>query len=134
MLDNSGLTQALSVAAMRRVRYFDADHQRFLVFLTNNFELPALIIANLYKARLAGRTILSKWIKQHLRIKAFYGTKSKCGTKPNLDYDFRLRYVLVAIIKKELRLSASLYQILQVLSVSDFRADLHFTGTCSGTR
>src|SRR5258708_36892913 len=59
--------------ALRKVRYFDADHQRFLVFLTNNFELPALIIANLYKARWQVE-LFFKWIKQHLRIKAFYGT------------------------------------------------------------
>jgi len=104
-------------AAMRKVRYFDADHQRFLVFLTNNFELPALIIANLYKARWQVE-LFFKWIKQHLRIKAFYGT-SQNAVRSQIWIAISV-YVLVAIIKKELRLSASLYQILQVLSVTIF--------------
>jgi hypothetical protein len=104
-------------AAMRKVRYFDADHQRFLVFLTNNFKLPALIIANLYKARWQVE-LFFKWIKQHLRIKAFYGT-SQNAVRSQIWIAISV-YVLVAIIKKELRLSASLYQILQVLSVTIF--------------
>ena len=104
-------------AALRKVRYFDADHQRFLVFLTNNFELPALIIANLYKARWQVE-LFFKWIKQHLRIKAFYGT-SQNAVRSQIWIAISV-YVLVAIIKKELRLSASLYQILQVLSVTIF--------------
>ena len=104
-------------AALRKVRYFDADHQRFLVFLTNNFELPALIIANLYKARWQVE-LFFKWIKQHLRIKAFYGT-SQNAVRSQIWIAISV-YVLVAIIKKELNLSASLYQILQVLSVTIF--------------
>ena len=104
-------------AALRKVRYFDADHQRFLVFLTNNFQLPALIIANLYKARWQVE-LFFKWIKQHLRIKAFYGT-SQNAVRSQIWIAISV-YVLVAIIKKELRLSASLYQILQVLSVTIF--------------
>jgi hypothetical protein len=104
-------------AALRKVRYFDADHQRFLVFLTNNFELPALIIANLYKARWQVE-LFFKWIKQHLRIKAFYGTTQN-AVRSQIWIAISV-YVLVAIIKKELNLSASLYQILQVLSVTIF--------------
>jgi hypothetical protein len=104
-------------AALRKVRYFDADRQRFLVFLTNNFELPALIIANLYKARWQVE-LFFKWIKQHLRIKAFYGT-SQNAVRSQIWIAISV-YVLVAIIKKELNLSASLYQILQVLSVTIF--------------
>jgi IS4 transposase len=104
-------------AALRKVRYFDADHQRFLVFLTNNFELPALIIANLYKARWQVE-LFFKWIKQHLRIKAFYGT-SQNAVRSQIWIAISV-YVLVAIVKKELSLSASLYQILQVVSVTIF--------------
>jgi hypothetical protein len=104
-------------AALRRVRYFDADHQRFLVFLTNNFELPALTIANLYKSRWQVE-LFFKWIKQHLRIKAFFGT-SQNAVKTQIWIAISI-YVLVAIVRKELKLSASLYQILQVTSVTIF--------------
>ena len=104
-------------AALRRVRYFDAEHQRFLVFLTNNFELPALTIANLYKSRWQVE-LFFKWIKQHLRIKVFLGT-SQNAVRTQIWTAISI-YVLVAIIKKELRLSASLYQILQVVSVTIF--------------
>ena len=104
-------------AALRRVRYFDAEHQRFLVFLTNNFELPALTIANLYKSRWQVE-LFFKWIKQHLRIKAFFGT-SQNAVKTQIWIAISI-YVLVAIVRKELQLSASLYQILQVASVTTF--------------
>jgi len=104
-------------AALRRVRYFDAEHQRFLVFLTNNFELPALTIANLYKSRWQVE-LFFKWIKQHLRIKVFFGT-SQNAVRTQIWTAISI-YVLVAIIKKELGLSASLYQILQVVSVTIF--------------
>ena len=103
--------------ALRRVRYFDAEHQRFLVFLTNNFELPALTIANLYKSRWQVE-LFFKWIKQHLRIKVFLGT-SQNAVRTQIWTAISI-YVLVAIIKKELGLSASLYQILQVVSVTIF--------------
>ncbi len=79
--------------------------------------MPALIIANLYKARWQVE-LFFKWIKQHLRIKAFYGT-SQNAVRSQIWIAISV-YVLVAIIKKELRLSASLYQILQVLSVTIF--------------
>ena len=104
-------------AALRRVRYFDAEHRRFLVFLTNNFELPALTIANLYKSRWQVE-LFFKWIKQHLRIKAFFGT-SRNAVKTQIWIAISI-YVLVAIVRKELKLSASLYQILQVASVTIF--------------
>jgi len=102
---------------LRRVRFFDAEHRRFLVFLTNNFELPALTIANLYKSRWQVE-LFFKWIKQHLRIKAFFGT-SPNAVRTQIWIAISI-YVLVAIVKKELRMSASLYQILQVVSVTVF--------------
>jgi IS4 transposase len=104
-------------AALRRVRYFDAEHRRFLVFLTNNFELPARTIADLYKSRWQVE-LFFKWIKQHLRIKAFFGT-SPNAVRTQIWIAISI-YVLVAIVKKELNLSASLYQILQVVSVTIF--------------
>jgi hypothetical protein len=104
-------------AALRRVRYFDPEHQRFLVFLTNNFELPALTIAKLYKSRWQVE-LFFKWIKQHLRIKVFFGTSSN-AVRTQIWIAISI-YLLVAIVKKELNLSASLYQILQVVSVTIF--------------
>jgi len=104
-------------AALRRVRYFDAEHQRFLIFLTNNFELPALTIANLYKSRWQVE-LFFKWIKQHLRIKVFFGI-SQNAVRTQIWIAISI-YLLVAIVKKELNLSASLYQILQVVSVTIF--------------
>jgi len=102
---------------LRRIRYHDADNDRFLVFLTNNFDLPALTIARLYKARWQVE-LFFKWIKQHLRIKAFYGT-SQNAVKTQIWIAITI-YVLIAIIKKELGLSVSIYQILQVVSVTVF--------------
>ena len=102
---------------LRRIRYFDATHRRWLVFLTNNFTLPALTIAQLYKGRWQVE-LFFKWIKQHLRIKAFYGT-SENAVKTQLWIAIAV-YVLVAIVKKRLQLDTSLYSILQILSVSLF--------------
>jgi transposase len=102
---------------LRRIRYFDATHRRWLVFLTNNFTLPALTIAQLYKCRWQVE-LFFKWLKQHLRIKAFYGT-SENAVKTQLWVAIAV-YVLVAIVKKQLRLEASLYTLLQILSVSLF--------------
>lgn len=104
-------------APLRRVRYFDAKHNRFLVFLTNNFELPALMIAELYRSRWQVE-LFFKWIKQHLRIKAFYGT-SENAVRSQIWIAVSV-YLLVAIAKKEMKLTASLYQILQVASVTIF--------------
>jgi len=102
---------------LRRIRYHDADNDRYLVFLTNNFDLPALTIARLYRARWQVE-LFFKWIKQHLRIKAFYGT-SQNAVKTQIWIAITI-YVLIAIIKKDLRLSVSIYQILQVVSVTVF--------------
>jgi hypothetical protein len=102
---------------LRRIRYFDVEHHRWLVFLTNNFTLPALTIAQLYKCRWQVE-LFFKWLKQHLRIKAFYGT-SENAVKTQLWIAIAV-YVLVAIVKKRLQLEASLYSILQILSVSLF--------------
>ena len=102
---------------LRRIRYFDAEKRRWLVFLTNNFALPAVQIAQLYKCRWQVE-LFFKWIKQHLRIKAFYGT-SENAVKTQIWTAIAV-YVLVAIVKKRLKLEASLYSILQILSVSLF--------------
>jgi len=102
---------------MRRVVYRDDETHRRFVFLTNNFTLPALTIAQLYKARWQVE-LFFKWIKQHLRIKAFYGTSANAA-KTQIWIAVCV-YVLIAIIKKRLGLDHSLYTILQILSVSLF--------------
>jgi len=102
---------------LRRIRYFDAETERRLTFLTNNFSLPALSIAWLYKSRWRVE-LFFKWIKQHLRIKAFYGT-SENAVKTQVWIAVSV-YVLVAILKKRLHLEQSLYTILQIFSLSLF--------------
>ena len=102
---------------LRRVKYFDAEREKQLVFLTNNFVLPALTIANLYKRRWQ-IGLFFKWIKQHLRIKAFYGTSIN-AVKTQIWIAVSA-YVLVAIIRKRLNLELNLYTILQILSVTLF--------------
>ena len=102
---------------MRRVIYRDAETGKRFVFLTNNFALPALTITQLYKARWQVE-LFFKWIKQHLRIKAFYGT-SENAVKTQI-WIAVCAYVLVAIVKKRLALDHSLYTILQILSVGLF--------------
>ena len=102
---------------LRRIKYYDADKKKRLVFLTNNFLLPALTIAEIYRCRWQVE-LFFKWIKQHLRIKAFYGT-SENAVKTQIWIAISV-YVLVAIIKKRLNLNLSLYTILQILSVSLF--------------
>jgi len=102
---------------LRRVKYFDADRKKQFVFLTNNFVLPALTIATLYKCRWQIE-LFFKWIKQHLRIKAFYGT-SISAVKTQIWIAVST-YVLVAIIRKRLDLQMNLYTILQILSVTLF--------------
>ncbi len=102
---------------LRRITYVDVDSQRRFVFLTNNFTLPALTIARLYKCRWQVE-LFFKWIKQHLRIKAFYGTSAN-AVKTQVWIAICV-YVLVAIVKKELKLDRSPYEILQILSVSLF--------------
>ena len=102
-------------AKIRRVRYRDAETGKRLTFLTNNFELPARTIADLYRARWRVE-LFFKWIKQHLRIKTFYGT-SENAVKTQIHIAVTI-YVLIAIVKKELKLHYDLYAILQVLSVT----------------
>lgn len=108
---------------LRRICYYDAETCKRLVFLTNNFTLPASIIAQLYKARWRVE-LFFKWIKQHLRIKRFYGT-SENAVRTQIWIAVSV-YVLVAIIKKGLQLDVSLYTILQFLSVSIFEKTLIF--------
>jgi hypothetical protein len=103
--------------ALRRISYVDAETDQRLKFLTNNFVLPPLTIAQIYKCRWQVE-LFFKWIKQHLRIKAFYGT-SENAVKTQIWIAVSV-YVLVAIVRKRLGLEASLYQILQVLSVTLF--------------
>ena len=102
---------------LRRVRFKDPDSGKTLVFLTNNTVLPPLTICALYKSRWQVE-LFFKWIKQHLRIKQFYGT-SENAVKTQI-WSAVCVYVLVAIVKKELQLDASLYTLLQILSVTVF--------------
>jgi hypothetical protein len=102
---------------LRKVSYFDPKRSKRLNFLTNNFTLPARTIADIYKQRWQVE-LFFKWIKQHLRIKAFYGT-SENAVKTQIWIAVSI-YVLVAIVRKRLGLEASLYQILQILSVTLF--------------
>ena len=104
-------------ASLRRVRYRDPESAKSLVFLTNHAQLPALTICSLYKSRWAVE-LFFKWVKQHLRIKRFYGTSAN-AVKTQLWIAISV-YVLVAILKKELRLEASLHTILQILSITLF--------------
>ena len=104
-------------APLRRIRFNDPASGQRLVFLTNNFQLPALTIATLYRCRWQVE-LFFKWIKQHLRIKAFFGT-SENAVKSQIWIAVSV-YVLVAIVKKRLHLQASLYEILQILSLTMF--------------
>lgn len=102
---------------LRRVRFFDSVHSQYYVFLTNNFSLPALTIAQAYKQRWQIE-LFFKWIKQHLRIKAFYGT-SQNAVKSQIWIAISM-YVLIAIVKKRLNIEHNLYTFLQILSVTIF--------------
>jgi hypothetical protein len=102
---------------MRRVKYYDAKTDKTLVFLTNNFSLPSMTIAELYRNRWQVE-LFFKWIKQNLRIKTFYGT-SENAVKAQIWIAVSV-YLLVAIMKKRLKIEASLYTTLQVLSVTIF--------------
>ena len=102
---------------LRRIHYFDAEKDLRLIFLTNNFLLPALTIADLYRARWRVE-LFFRWIKQHLHIKSFFGT-SENAVKTQIWVAITV-YVLVAIIKKQAPLDLSLYKILQILSITLF--------------
>ena len=106
---------------LRRVRFKDPESGKMLVFLTNNTTLPASTIAALYKSRWQVE-LFFKWIKQHLRIKKFYGT-SQNAVKSQI-WCAIATYVLIAIVKKELNIDSSLYTCLQILSVSFFEKTL----------
>jgi len=105
---------------LRRIRYFDSKNKKTFVFLTNNFLLPAITIADLYRCRWQVE-LFFKWIKQHLRIKAFYGTTEN-AVKTQVWIAISV-YVLVAIVKKTLNLDQSLYTILQILSLTLFEKE-----------
>jgi transposase len=102
---------------LRRIRFKDPETAKNLVFLTNNFTLPALTITELYRCRWQVE-LFFKWIKQHLRIKAFFGT-SENAVKSQIWIAVSV-YVLVAIVKKRLKLSTTLYEMLQILSLTMF--------------
>jgi hypothetical protein len=102
---------------LRRIKYRDADTGKTFTFLTNNFDLPAMTVARLYKCRWRIE-LFFKWIKQHLRIKRFFGN-SENAVKSQIWIAISV-YLLVAILKKRLNLDASLYTILQILSVTAF--------------
>ena len=102
---------------LRRIKFHDAKSGKTLTFLTNNFALPAMTIAELYRCRWRVE-LFFKWIKQHLRIKSFYGT-SENAVRSQIWIAVSV-YVLVAIIKKRLNITLSLYTILQILSVTTF--------------
>jgi transposase len=102
---------------LRRVRYFDLKTGKYYVFLTNNFTVSPIMVTELYRSRWQIE-LFFKWIKQHLRIKAFYGTSFN-AVKTQIWIAISV-YVLVAIIKKELNLEMSLYSILQILSITPF--------------
>jgi hypothetical protein len=102
---------------LRRIRFYDEENDRRLVFLTNNMQLSAVTIAELYKSRWQIE-LFFKWIKQHLRIKTFFGTSAN-AVKSQIWIAISV-YLLVAIMKKELGLDRSLYEILQVLSLTQF--------------
>lgn len=102
---------------LRRISYCDPETQKRFVFLTNNFQLPALTIAQIYKSRWQIE-LFFRWIKQHLRIKSFYGT-SPNAVKTQVWIAVSV-YVLVAIVRKELRLERTMGEILQILSISLF--------------
>ena len=110
-------TSKLYPEKLRRVKYFDSETNKTFVFLTNNFTFSALTIAELFRCRWQIE-LFFKWIKQHLIIKAFYGT-SENAVKTQIWIAVSA-YLLVAIIKKMLKIELSLYTILQILSVTIF--------------
>jgi len=120
ILLNGPKTSQLYPDPLRRISFFDIPNHRRLVFLTNNLVLPALTIALLFKCRWQIE-LFFKWVKQNLRIKAFYGT-SENAVKTQIWIAISV-YVLVAIIKKELRIERTLNEILQVLSITLFEND-----------
>jgi len=121
----------LHPSPLRKIVFYDADNDRRFVFLTNNFALPALIIAQLYKCRWPVE-LFFKWIKQNLRIKAFYGNTDN-AVKTQVWIAITV-YVLVAIIKRELNINRSLSEMLQILSVTLFEKTLLFQAFSASIR
>ena len=113
---------------LRLIRFRDVDHNRFLLFLTNNFDLPAVDIANLYKARWQIE-LFFKWIKQNLRIKAFYGL-SQNAVKTQIWIAIST-YVLIAIVRQKLSIPKSLHEMLQVLSLLLFEITPIYHAFCN---
>lgn len=114
-------SSTLYPSALRRIHYYDATNDRRFYFLTNNLQLPALTITELYRSRWRIE-LFFKWIKQHLRIKAFYGNSPNAvRTQVWIAVS---TYLLVAILKKELKINRSLSEILQILSVNPFEKTL----------
>ena len=110
-------------APLRRIRYFDQEHKRYLIFLTNNLLIPALSVATLYRLRWRIE-LFFRWIKQHLRIKHYYGT-SPNAVKTQIWIALCV-YLIIAILHKQLSLPGSLYRTIQVLSVHPFeKAPIH---------
>ena len=120
MRPNHCAPELLCSKKLRRIRYLDVNTNKRLVFLTNNSTLSAKTIADLYRCRWQVE-LFFKCIKQHLRIKAFYST-SENAIKTQIRIAISI-YVLVAIVKKELKLDQSLYTILQILSVTLFEKE-----------
>ena len=110
-------TSTLYPEQIRRIKFIDKENDKELIFLTNNFSLDADMIARLYKDRWKIE-LFFKWIKQHLRIKSFYGT-SENAVKIQI-YSAISVYIIIAIIKKKLNIAESLYTILQILSINIF--------------
>jgi len=102
---------------LRRIKYYDSENNRKLIFITNNFRLPAITIANLFKQRWQIE-LFFKWIKQNLKIKSFYGNSAN-AVKTQVCIAISI-YVLLAIIKKKLKIEHSLYTFLQLVSISIF--------------
>jgi IS4 transposase len=114
---DSGVRRLNCAEHLRRIKYRDPQTEQILIFLTNNTSLPAMTIAALYKSRWQVE-LFFKWIKQHLRIKKFLGN-SENAVKTQI-WCAVSTYVLIAIIRKELKINTSLYTILHILSVSVF--------------
>jgi IS4 transposase len=114
---NGVRTSQLYSGTLRRVHYFDAPTDKRFIFLTNNFTLPAFTITELYRHRWRGE-LFFKWIKQHLRIKAFYGNSANAVRSQ--VWIAVSTYLLVAILKQEIKVERSLLEILQILSVNPF--------------
>jgi IS4 transposase len=102
---------------LRRVRYYTAETKRNLIFLTNHLDLPALLVAQLYQQRWQVE-LFFRWLKQHLRIKAFYG-RSENAVRTQLWIALCV-YALVAVVRKQIKSQASLFEILQILSINVF--------------